>query len=149
MTGGGEISRKNGHLGGRPKGVADKQLSRLARARATKLAKQGLAPLDVMLGNMVFWMQQSKRFETLLEGLVVTEDDPDARRRAYTLLGNFLDARQNAQACAVDAAPYCHAKLANITVEDADSNARDVVITGGLPELPVQPALKVVGGISG
>ena len=84
--------------------------NRLSRKRAMQLCADKESPLDVMFDNMLFWHRQSKDLGTKLEaiGAKIKNDD---RREAMSLARMFLSARENAQRCAVDCAPYVHAKL--------------------------------------
>ena len=109
------VSRANGKKGGRP-------LSKLAQIRKGFTAKEiqelidaGEAPLNVMINNMLFWFKQAQTFSVKLEKLLVSEGDEDEKRgEGIKLLRTLLAARENAQSCAVDAAPYCHPRLATI-----------------------------------
>lgn len=80
-----------------------------------------------MIRNMKFWDEQSQRIGEQLENLVIpmpAEDDTkeqlqkkdEFRREAVVLLRTFLAARENAQRCAVDAAPFVHPKLQSISI---------------------------------
>jgi hypothetical protein len=91
--------------------------SRLSRKRAMELCANNESPLDVMFDNMLFWHRQSKDLGVKLEaisGKIKSEDD---RREAISLVRTLLSARENAQRCAVDCAPYVHAKLQAIQHE--------------------------------
>ena len=48
---------------------------------------------------------------TKLEAIGAKIKNEDDRREAMSLARMFLSARENAQRCAVDCAPYVHAKL--------------------------------------
>jgi hypothetical protein len=71
---------------------------------------EGRTPLQVMLGNMEFWERQTEAIGAQLDSLVVPDNDADAARAAADLVREFLAARREAQACARDAAPFCHGK---------------------------------------
>jgi hypothetical protein len=93
--------------GGRPPMAPN----RLSRKRAMQLCADRESPLDVMFDNMLFWHHQSKDLGTKLQaisGKIKSEDD---RREAISLVRTLLSARENAQRCAVDCAPYVHARL--------------------------------------
>lgn len=128
-------------------GATDKAMSLRARARARKLARDGTSPLDVMLGNMMFWHGHVEVLDKQLRELVVQIEDEDERRQALRLLAELLHARERSQECARDAAPFCHAKLANISIDDANDR-KEVIITGGLPEesaeLPAPGPVKTI-----
>lgn len=116
---------------GRPPGAAN----RLSRERANELSKSGETPLDVMIENMLFWHRHSKHIETLLADIAAqkTLKDEDKIAELQKMLRQFLSARENAQKCAVDAAPYMHARLQNVTVQEDPDVQRKVLIEGGLP----------------
>jgi len=70
------------------------------------------SPLDVMFDNMLFWHRQSRDLGARLEAIGAKIKNDDDRREAMSLARMFLSARENAQRCAVDSAPYVHARLA-------------------------------------
>jgi hypothetical protein len=126
MAASAEIARRNGRKGGRPKGEAN----RLTRRLANEIARSGHSPIDVMLKNMWFWAEQAEETAEKVKALADLETDPDARAEAYRLLGRFLSFREKSQECAVDAAPYCHPKLASIDFNpNDDGNAPPAQIT--------------------
>lgn len=114
---------KNGkHAGGRPKGAVSKKTLML-REVATKALEAGVTPLEVMLENMRYFHGQAQE---LLQKIIVNvdtdkleEDDRQALLESMKSLGSF---RKHAQECAVDAAPYLHAKLSNVTVQGDKDN---------------------------
>jgi hypothetical protein len=118
-------SRTNGRHGGRKKGA----VTLLTRQRADELAAKGETPLDVMIRNMLFWVEKANYFGAKLEALVVDAKDPAARAEAMKLVKDFLEARQNSQLCAVDAAPYCHPKLHAIDAKNALTLGEKKIIT--------------------
>jgi hypothetical protein len=85
--------------------------NRLSRKRAMELSANNESPLDVMFENMVFWHRQSRGLGAKLEAICRKIKSEDDRREAMSLARTFLSARENAQRCAVDCAPYVHAKL--------------------------------------
>lgn len=89
----------------------------LTRKKANEINSSGESPLDIMWDNMRFWWKHVRDLEPQLRAMVVNVQDPEARKEAFSLLGQLLTARQNAQVCAVDMAPYCHPKLATVTYE--------------------------------
>ena len=64
-----------------------------------------------MFENMLFWHRQSKDLGAKLDAICGKIKNDDDRREAMSLARMFLSARENAQRCAVDCAPYVHAKL--------------------------------------
>ena len=64
-----------------------------------------------MFDNMLFWSRQSRKLGAKLDAICGKIKNEDERREAMSLARTFLSARENAQRCAVDCAPYVHAKL--------------------------------------
>lgn len=97
---------------GKPLGSATK----LTRYKANELCDTNESPLDVMVDNMLFWYRSVKQIEASLSEILVNLDptDQDDRVEFLKLLKQFMAARENAQKCAVDAAPYVHPRLAAI-----------------------------------
>jgi hypothetical protein len=93
--------------GGRPRMAPN----RLSRKRAMQLGADKESPLDVMFSNMIFWHRQSKDLGAKLDAICGKIKNEDDRLEAMGLARMFLSARENAQRCAVDCAPYVHAKL--------------------------------------
>ena len=85
---------------------------------AIQKAAEGVSPVEVMLGNMRFWTAQTIKMTEDLKKLVVSATNEDERKEAFSLLKQMLACRENAERCAVDAAPYCHPRLANISYKD-------------------------------
>ena len=69
------------------------------------------SPLDVVFSNMIFWHRQSRDLGAKLDAICGKIKNEDDRREAMSVARNFLSAREAAQRCAVDCAPYVHAKL--------------------------------------
>ena len=101
------VARANGMKGGRPPMAPN----RLSRKRAMQLCADKESPLDVMFDNMLFWHRQSKDLGAKLDAICGKIKNDDDRREATSLVRTLLSARENAQRCAVDCAPYVHAKL--------------------------------------
>jgi hypothetical protein len=99
--------------GGRPRMAPN----RLSRKRAMDLCADKESPLDVMFDNMLFWHRQSKDLGAKLEAISGKLKNEDDRHEAIGLVRTLLSARENAQRCAVDCAPYVHAKLQAIQHE--------------------------------
>jgi hypothetical protein len=93
--------------GGRPRMAPN----RLSRKRGMELCENNESPLDIMFDNMLFWHRQSRDLGVKLEAICKKIKSEDDRREAMSLARMFLSARENAQRCAVDCAPYVHAKL--------------------------------------
>ena len=85
--------------------------NRLSRKRAMELCANNESPLDIMFDNMLFWHRQSRDLGAKLDAICRKIKNEDDRREAMSLARMFLSARENAQRCAVDCAPYVHAKL--------------------------------------
>lgn len=82
------------------------------------MTEQGTTPIEVLLGNMRFYWNNLVPLMERLKALV--EEHPNilaAVPQLDDLLGKILEARKLADESAAKAAPYCHPKLANITVE--------------------------------
>ena len=76
-----------------------------------ELCAKNESPLDIMFDNMLFWHRQSKDLGAKLEAICKKIKNDDDRREAISLARMFQAARENAQRCAVDCAPFVHAKL--------------------------------------
>lgn len=110
----------------------------LAKALARKYATDGgLTPLDVMIGNMRFWALQGDNYAHKIEGLIKASDtaDDQTRDEARRLMNKFLAARQNAQDCAVDAAPYMHPRYQSVRVE-GEEVPQEQIIEMLIPDTP-------------
>jgi hypothetical protein len=93
--------------GGRPPMAPN----RLSRKRAMELCANNESPLDIMFQNMLFWHRQSKDLGVKLDAICRKIKSEDDRREAMSMVRTLLSARENEQRCAVDCAPYVHAKL--------------------------------------
>jgi hypothetical protein len=105
---------KGRKTGGRKKGSMNKRT--IAREA---MVKAGIEPLEVMLANMRQAYDQALVAERAL-GDALFEPPPTGRKTkaaksAAALLRTAAEGRAIAQACAGDAAPYCHARLASVT----------------------------------
>jgi hypothetical protein len=76
-----------------------------------QLCANNESPPDIMFDNMLFWHRQSRKLGAKLEAICRKIKNDDDRREAMRLVRTLLSARENAQRCAVDCAPYVHAKL--------------------------------------
>ncbi len=140
------IARENGKKGGRPPGAPAK----MTYKKALELSNADRTPLDVMIDNMNFWWDQAKDLGEQLKNLVVDEMDNAAKADALQKIGRFLAARENAQKCAVDAAPYVHPKFTSISVKAQISNIKIQMAVGAAITQAVQddsePAKRVTNG---
>ena len=108
-----------GYLGGgRPKGSANKKTQELvALAHA-----QGITPIEVMTRNMRFWFENGEALTKRLHELAVDVQDADMLKELFGLILKMGQFREKAEACAVDAAPYMHPRLAALTVRGDKEN---------------------------
>jgi len=81
----------------------------------------GLLPIEVMAKNMTFWFHEAEKIGKELQKLIVDIEDPEDRREFIAMVNRFMDFRQRAQECAVDAAPYVHPRFAAIEFMNEDS----------------------------
>lgn len=93
---------------GRPLGAATLRSQEIA----AKAIQAGITPLEVMLDNMRF--AHSELTEHLSKLMDLAPDEVTDYLKAH------INLREVAQECAKDAAPYVHAKLANMEVTGAD-----------------------------
>jgi hypothetical protein len=99
--------------------------------------KPGETPKDIMHDNMMFWHERvgflTERIEQLLKAAEKQAQlDPSLIRALAQLSREMLAARQSAESCAVDLAPYVHARIAAFHLTSDEGS--QVVIRGGLPE---------------
>lgn len=98
---------------GRKKGSVSEK-TKMLREISKKAIQQGITPLEVMLDNMRFYHSQAgDLLSKILEG--INKKKPPAE--LVEMLNNLGSFRKMAGEAAVDAAPYCHPRLANIQVE--------------------------------
>lgn len=100
---------------GRPAGVKEaKPRNTAARKHAAELASEGITPLEFLL-------------EVLREQHAIRHDEkrPDEERRAATVLGIGISEK---------AAPYLHAKLANVQVDADVTHSGTVAVSVYLPD---------------
>jgi hypothetical protein len=110
---------------GRPKGV----INTTSRAVAKRVMKDSnLSPIEVMFANMIFWHRTSEHLAGKFNDLMASAKQASADGaleildKCNGLMEQFLQARENAQKCAVDAAPYCHPRLQAVKFEGADKD---------------------------
>lgn len=104
-------------------------------------------PLTIMLENMYYFQghalsllaQAQDKFQTLqtkiLAGRKLTKLEQEQLREANKLIGWSMAARHAAQDCAVDAAPYIHPRLANVTLDKGDESKLTIIFAKGDEEL--------------
>jgi hypothetical protein len=125
-----------------PGSLNKRTISRIKEVK--RLTDQGMTPLLVMTDNMVFWHRESLRLGALIKDYVGRQADlevidKDTLQKLIELMSMFFKAREMAQACARDAAPYMHPKLAAVTMEQ--TGAPKIQILGGLPDEDDFPAI--------
>ena len=134
------IARENGKRGGRPLGATG-AATRLSRLKANELQAQGNTPLDVMIENMLLFHREAKSLTEELEQMVpqlkaMDSKNPEFLQALDQLVKKqekmFL-AREKSQKCAVEAAPYVHARLAAI-VPAPKPGPNDPNAPGSLPK---------------
>lgn len=112
------------------------QSTALARMSAHKIASSDQAPLKIMLDNMMFWHNQSEalagQIQASLEEMRAGAASEELIQKFEKSMKHFVDARQNAQSCAVDAAPYVHPKLASVT-HKADNKGKIIEVETVVP----------------
>lgn len=110
-----------------------------------ELSKSHETPLDVMLKNMLFYHRHCEEIAVKLRDMIVNVDNEDERREAFKMLREMLAAREMAQQCAVDAAPYCHARFASIEFTPPPPEVKDEE----MPQDPVEASIvyqRLIGG---
>lgn len=134
---------KRGQKKGLAKGGSASQSTMHARAQAHQIATSEKAPLRVMLDNMMFWHNQSAaladEIQIGIDAMKAGTADEELLKVTDKLLSKFIAARQNAQSCAVDAAPYVHPKLQSVTIKPSQSRIIDV-------ETIIQSSTSIVNG---
>lgn len=108
----------------KPRGRPIGSSTALTRFELNKVAKSGRSPIDIMLKNMWWWDEQADalgdQIQSALKDLAEeTNDDKKVEEieKLKNKLDAFVNARFRAQSCAVDAAPFCHAKLQSIAIK--------------------------------
>lgn len=98
--------------GGRQVGTLNRDKQKVIDEAKAK----GVLPLDVMLDNMNFYHSSAEQMMLDLKQRAFNVEDEDERHELIKAINNLLVFRDKAEGCAVDAAPYLHSKLAQITV---------------------------------
>lgn len=96
--------------------------------KARELASDGgLVPLDVMVGNMRFYVGEAQSlWADICKKIADAKlEDPLPLMEA---MNNFTKCRQLAQQCAVDAAPYMHHRLASVTIKDDGEDEKTITM---------------------
>jgi hypothetical protein len=88
----------------------------------------GKSPLDVMIRNMTFWEKEAAAFAASFKALDRKENNRDQTNHTLELAHGLLSARENAQRCAVEAAPYVHPKLQSV-ITSPNPTAKKVTLT--------------------
>jgi hypothetical protein len=108
--------------------------------RTQNLVNEGRAPINVMLRNMWWWDELANNLGTVLmknsEDLKFAKNDEEKFEALKTFNDNlekFFRARDKAQDCAVDAAPYFHARLQHVKV-DASMNVTPSKVARDAPD---------------
>lgn len=133
------------HPGGRPTGSLG-QRTKALRAIADKALADGITPAEVMLDNMRFYFEKADVLQVAILDKVTTKGvlKGEVAMQMLTDFKELGEFRMKAQSCAVDAAPYFHARLSATQVsgeithkhqEAADAfktieHALDAVVTG-------------------
>lgn len=114
--------RKDKAKKGRPSGSRNKRTQFLEKVSQDAL-QAGVMPIEVMLSNMRFYHGEAGKLivelqekKQVLEEEEVVEDQVEALRDLAQVFAKLSNTRMLAQQCAVEAAPYCHPKLANVRV---------------------------------
>lgn len=130
-----ETSRENGKKGGRPKGSKG-ALAKISEYKARQLASENEMPLDVMIDNMLFWRGRAAELTNTMKAKLddlskFDISDPEQRGPFIEAMRQFnktaaymIAAREKAQSCAVDAAPYVHPKLTSIAFKQKHSKVK-------------------------
>jgi len=115
-----------GVAGTRKRTHAAGKATRLTREVANRINRDGDTPLDTMVNNMIYWKRQSEKLTRDTEKMMARLLDMDLNKLEdlsgevallNKLMSKMFYAREQSQSCAVDAAPYCHPRLASITVD--------------------------------
>ena len=124
---------------------------KLTQSRVKQLAEDGEMPLDVMIENMLFWRNKAQELESMLVDRLAVLQPIDAvngeaeRTEAQVQLQraveqikdigeHFLAARDKAQACAVECAPYVHARIAPVHLKSGGDSAAKLIQAQASPQ---------------
>lgn len=108
---------------------------------AQKMINEGRAPVNVMLRNMWWWDEAANNLGGQLlqhsEALKFAKSDEakfEALQTFNDLLQKFFHARDKAQSCAVDAAPYFHARLQSVKIDASITNVTPQKVSKDAPD---------------
>ena len=127
-------------VGGRRPGAGRKPLRKTTVYRQVQAALENgeVNPVLVMLANMRFYHRRAEAFTEKLELLAESMTAMDIASGAANvievlkLINKVGDFRMKAQSCAVDAAPYCHPRLASIEFKQQPDSEEFKTIDGAL-----------------
>lgn len=112
---------------GRKKGTLNKRTQMLRKIADGALTK-GHTPIDVMLKNMRrfdeeadgLWSEVMIAMGQMADTIKTSQEKFDFLDKMTATLGKMRECRLDAQKCAVDAAPFVHAKLSSVSVSVTD-----------------------------
>lgn len=114
---------------GRPAGALSRRTRMLNKVTDRHIRGKRL-PLDVMIENMIHYQDDARGAQAELAEVFAAgkfQMDKDEWMKAIELLAQVGDTRMKAQKCAVDAAPFIHAKLSSIAFTPKHSAPQDIV----------------------
>jgi hypothetical protein len=125
------------HAGGAPLGSKHSQSTRLTRRKQAEIIASGDSPLDVLMEDMRWWKRQRDRLHgkivAAVPGFNVERDsffeirpaENDETTRHY--LDQYMTARKETRAAALDAAPFVHARMASLKPDQGgDASLQDL-----------------------
>jgi hypothetical protein len=104
---------------GRPKGALSRRTKALKEV-TDKMIHGKRLPLHIMMENMHYYQDEAIAKQAEFEAAIVEVAKSMSQEtyiKALQLFAQIGDARLRAQKCAVDAAPYVHARLSSITMD--------------------------------
>ena len=111
------------------------------KAIVDRLVESGVTPLEVMIANMRFAFKEAK---LLVDAVVrkVNEDSPLSEEQKLVMVDDMREMmrwREIAQACARDAGPYIHPRLASVEVKpesltDPVTAIKRIIVDGNGPD---------------
>jgi predicted ATPase len=91
--------------------------------------KAGVTPIEVMAFNLKFWYEAASSLTDRVKEFLQDNDPknlgdnaPELIKELNANIKNMLFARERAQECAVDMAPYRHPRLANVEMTQRFAN---------------------------
>jgi hypothetical protein len=141
--------KKGQHGGPRPNSGRPRENQFRDAGIIRRLMRDGEAtPAEVMITNMrYYWLRAEKLTDKLgeLADLLTAEKikskDPEVLEM-LKLMDKISTLRDQAQACAVDAAPYCHPKLAALQIKTEDSGDSSKPMVNITPQLSPREAVE-------